>query len=159
MTVVMQIHGLIDVKLVSLCVCKISAERGMVMAEGTILGKSEWYIMEKLWEYAPRTFVQLCHELEEDPGWSRSTVQTMLERMNTKGVIRYEVEGRTRQYYPAVARDDVAVAETRSLLERAFEGSASLMMSALVRKKQLSKAEIKELYDILQRAEEEVKDK
>lgn len=129
------------------------------MAEGTVLGKSEWYIMEKLWEHAPRTFVQLCHELEEDPGWSRSTVQTMLERMNAKGVIRYEVEGRTRQYYPTVARDDVAVAETRSLLERAFEGSASLMMSALVRKKQLSHEEIKELYDILQQAEEEAKNK
>lgn len=117
------------------------------------LGKSEWHIMEKLWEAAPRTYVQLCHELKENPGWSRSTVQTMLERMTEKGVLRYEVIGRAKHYYPNVARDDVAIAETRSLLDRAFEGSASLMMSTLVRKKQLTKEEIEELYAILQEAE------
>jgi len=117
------------------------------------LGRSEWHIMEKLWENAPRTYVQLCHELKENPGWSRSTVQTMLERMTEKGILRYEVTGRAKQYYPNVTRDDVAVAETRSLLDRAFEGSASLMMSTLVRKKQLTKEEIEELYAILQEAE------
>ena len=117
------------------------------------LGKSEWHIMEKLWESAPRTYVQLCHELKENPGWSRSTVQTMLERMTEKGILRYEVVGRAKQYYPNVARDDVVVAETRSLLDRAFEGSASLMMSTLVRKNQLTKEDIDELYAILEQAE------
>jgi BlaI family penicillinase repressor len=125
----------------------------MMASENKTLGRSEWYIMEKLWELAPRTYVQLCHELKDDPGWSRSTVQTMLERMAEKGVIRFEVVGRAKQYYPNVARDDVAVAETRSLLDRAFEGSASMMMSTLVRKKQLTKEEINELYAILQEAE------
>lgn len=117
------------------------------------LGKSEWYIMEKLWEGAPRTYVELCHELKENPGWSRSTVQTMLERMTEKGILRYAVVGRAKQYYPNIARDDVVIAETRSLLNRAFEGSASLMMSTLVRKKQLTTEEINELYSILQEAE------
>ena len=117
------------------------------------LGKSEWHIMEKLWEVAPRTYVQLCHELKENPGWSRSTVQTMLERMTDKGLLRYEVVGRAKHYYPNIARDDVVVAETRSLLDRAFEGSASLMMSTLVRKKQLTKEEINELYAILKQVE------
>ncbi len=121
--------------------------------EINMLGKSEWYIMEKLWEVAPRTYVQLCHELKENPGWSRSTVQTMLERMTEKGILRYEVIGRAKHYYPNVARDDAAIAETRSLLERAFEGSASLMMSTLVRKQQLSQEEINALYAILQGAE------
>ncbi|MNN38121.1 Penicillinase repressor [compost metagenome] len=121
--------------------------------DNNTLIKSEWHIMEKLWEGAPLTYVQLCHELKENPGWSRSTVQTMLERMTEKGILRYEVMGRAKHYYPNVARDDVAIAETRSLLDRAFEGSASLMMSTLVRKKQLTKAEISELYAILQEAE------
>ncbi len=122
-------------------------------SDNNTLGKSEWYIMEKLWETAPRTYVQLCHELKENPGWSRSTVQTMLERMTEKGILHYEVVGRAKQYYPNVVRDDVAIAETRSLLDRAFEGSASLMMSTLVRKKQLTQEEINELYTILREAE------
>lgn len=121
--------------------------------DNNTLVKSEWYIMERLWETAPRTYVQLCHDLKVNPGWSRSTVQTMLERMTEKGILRYEVVGRAKQYYPNIARDDAAIAETRSLLDRAFEGSASLMMSTLVRKKQLTKDEINELYAILQEAE------
>lgn len=119
-------------------------------AENRTLGKSEWYVMEKLWASSPKTYVQLCHELKETPGWSRSTVQTMLERMTEKGILRFEVEGRARQYYPNYSRDDVAVAETQSLLERAFEGSASMMMSALVRKKMLTREELDSLYAILQ---------
>ena len=111
--------------------------------------------MEKLWGAAPRTYVQLCHELKENPGWSRSTVQTMLERMTEKGILRYEMVGRAKHYYPNIERDDVAVAETRSLLDRAFEGSVSLLVSTLVRRKQLTKEEIEELYEILQEAEGE----
>lgn len=121
--------------------------------EKNTLGKSEWYLMELLWEQAPQTYTQLCHALAISPGWSRSTVQTMLERMTDKGILRYKVVGRAKQYYPNVTRDDVAIAETRSLLDRAFDGSASLMMNTLVRKKQLSKEEINELYAILQEAE------
>lgn len=121
--------------------------------DNNTLVKSEWYIMERLWDTAPRTYVQLCNDLKVNPGWSRSTVQTMLERMTEKGILRYEVVGRAKQYYPNIARDDAAIAETRSLLDRAFEGSASLMMSTLVRKKQLTKDEINELYAILQEAE------
>lgn len=121
--------------------------------DNNALVKSEWYVMEKLWEAAPRTYVQLCHALKENPGWSRSTVQTMLERMTDKGILRYEMVGRAKHYYPNIARDDAAIAETRSLLDRAFEGSTSLMMSTLVRKKMLTKEEINELYAILQEAE------
>lgn len=124
-----------------------------MVTEKNTLGKSEWYIMDQLWENAPQTYAQLCHTLKADPGWSRSTVQTMLERMTDKGILCYEVVGRAKQYYPNVMRDDVAMAETRSLLDRAFEGSASLMMSTLVRKNQLTKEEINELYAILQEAE------
>lgn len=124
------------------------------MHENIILGKSEWIVMEQLWESCPYTFSQLCHILGKNPGWSRSTVQTMLERMTEKGLLRYEVVGRAKHYYPTVSRDIVVISETKSLLERAFDGSASLMMNALVRKKLLTRQEIDELYAILEEGEE-----
>ena len=43
------------------------------------LNNSEWTIMEKLWEQ-PYTMMQLYHILEEETGWSKSTVVTMLGR-------------------------------------------------------------------------------
>ena len=62
-----------------------------------ILGQSEWIIMEKLWEQQPRTIMQLFHSLEVDPGWSKSTVNTLLGRMVDKGIIDYEDGGKARQ--------------------------------------------------------------
>lgn len=49
------------------------------------LNNSEWTIMEKLWEQ-PYTMMQLYHILEEETGWSKSTVVTMLGRMVDKGL-------------------------------------------------------------------------
>lgn len=114
-----------------------------------ILGQSEWIIMEKLWEQQPRTIMQLFHSLEVDPGWSKSTVNTLLGRMVDKGIIDYEDGGKARQYYPKIRREEAALAETEHLLTRVYKGSVGMMMSTLVRKRDLTKEEIQELYDIL----------
>ena len=55
-----------------------------------MLQPSEWIIMEKLWEMHPKTLMQLYHELKVEPGWSKSTVTTLLGRMVDKGIIYYE---------------------------------------------------------------------
>lgn len=114
-----------------------------------ILGQSEWIIMEKLWEHQPRTIMQLFHSLEVDPGWSKSTVNTLLGRMVDKGIIDYEDGGKARQYYPKIRREEAALAETEHLLSRVYKGSVGMMMSTLVRKRDFTKEEIQELYDIL----------
>lgn len=114
--------------------------------------QSEWYIMEKLWEESPRTIVQLYHALKETPGWSKSTVNTMLGRMVDKGILKFEEGGKARQYYPLVKREEAALAETESLLKRVYRGSVGMMMNTLVKEKALTKEEIDELYEILQKA-------
>ena len=120
--------------------------------ECIILQQSEWYIMEKLWEESPRTIVQLYHALEVEPGWSKSTVNTLLGRMVDKGIVAYEEGAKAKLYYPCVKREDVAHAETESLLKRVYQGSVSMMMSTLVKKNALTDEEIDELYEILRKA-------
>lgn len=123
--------------------------------ENVILQQSEWIIMEKLWEEHPRTIMQLYHALKEDPGWSKSTVNTLLGRMVDKEIIYYEQGTKAKQYYPNVSRDDAALAETESLIERVYQGSVSMLMNTLVKKKDFSKEEIRALYDILKGLEED----
>ncbi len=115
-----------------------------------ILQQSERYIMEKLWENHPRTIMQLFHSLELDPGWSKSTVNTLLGRMVEKGIVYYEEGGKARQYYPAITREDADVAETRNLLQRVYRGSVGMMVNTMIKKNALSQEEIEELYQILQ---------
>lgn len=114
-----------------------------------VLQPSEWIIMEKLWESSPKTLMQLYHELKVEPGWSKSTVTTLLGRMADKKILYYEEGGKAKQYYPKVKRDDAAITETESLLERVYKGSVSMMMSTLIRNNNLSEADMEELYQIL----------
>lgn len=114
-----------------------------------MLQPSEWIIMEKLWENPPKTIMQLYHELKEDPGWSKSTVNTLLQRMVKKEIIYYEEGKKAKQYFPNVDRDDAAVTETESLIERVYKGSVGMMLSTLIRSNNLTEDDIKELYQIL----------
>lgn len=116
--------------------------------------KSEWYVMSSLWEEYPRTLMQLVPLLKERVGWSKSTCATMVRRMAEKGLIGYEEKGKTKYFFPKVDKDDVAVQETREFLERIYDGSIGLMMSALVNQNDLSKEDIRELQEILTTAEE-----
>ena len=125
--------------------------------EELTLTNSEWYVMDCLWERAPRTVMELVSALGERLGWAKSTTITTLRRMEDKGLVRCEVKGRTRHYFPAVEREGAALRETRSFLNKVYQGSVGLMVSAMIQDKALSKAEIEELYDILKQAEEGAK--
>lgn len=114
--------------------------------------QSEWQIMELLW-LRPHTLMELVAELSQSIGWSKSTTATMIHRMQDKDLIGYEMDGRTKQFYAAVSREDVVARETDTLLSRAYQGSIGLMLSAMVHHKNLSKDDIDELYAILSEAE------
>ena len=118
------------------------------------LTNSEWYVLDCLWERSPMTVMELVAALGDRLGWAKSTTITTLRRMEDKGLIHCNLEGRAKHYAPAVQRDQAARGETRSFLDKVYQGSVGLMVSALAQDKALSKAEIDELYEILRRAEE-----
>ncbi|MEI3347263.1 MAG: BlaI/MecI/CopY family transcriptional regulator [Dysosmobacter sp.] len=50
------------------------------------LSQSEWRVMESLW-YGPKTLMELVRALERSAGWAKSTVTTMVRRMEEKRLI------------------------------------------------------------------------
>jgi BlaI family penicillinase repressor len=121
-----------------------------------LLSPSEWRVMECLWS-GPKTLMELVRALKDSAGWAKSTVTTMVRRLEEKGLVDHETSGRTKIFQAALAREDAAAAETDSLLERAFHGSVGLLVSSLVERSSLTRADIDELYAILDKAEEESK--
>lgn len=115
---------------------------------------SEWYLMDCLWEEHPRTLMQLVPLLKERVGWSKSTCATMVRRMSQKGLIGFKDNGKTKFFYPKVKKEDVMVQETRDFLQRIYDGSVGMMMSALVNQNDLSKEDIQQLQEILKEAEQ-----
>lgn len=114
---------------------------------------SEWYVMNCLWEKSHLSLMQLVPLLKESAGWSKSTSATMVRRMTEKDLIGYEENGKTKYFFPKVKMQDVVVQETRDFLQRIYDGSVGMMMSALVRQNDLSQEDILELQEILKAAQ------
>ena len=118
-----------------------------------VLTQQEWLVMEVLWK-EPATLMELVRILEQDPpGWAKSTTATMIRRMEAKGLIAHDTQGRAKVFRAAIDKQAAALAETRSLLDRAFSGSLGLLVNTMVREQGISKEELQELYEILKQAE------
>lgn len=117
------------------------------------LTEAEWTVMECLWEKSPRTGRETVAWLDQKMGWTRSTTLTMLRRLEAKGTVAGDTEGELKTFRPLIAREEVAVHETESLLDRAYKGSLSLLVSSLTKKQSLPQSEIDELYAILREME------
>jgi predicted transcriptional regulator len=117
------------------------------------LTEAEWSVMECLWEKSPRTGRETVAWLEQKMGWTRSTTLTMLRRLEAKGAVAGDANGEPKTFRPLIAREEVAVRETENLLDRAYKGSLSLLVSSLTKKQSLPQKEIDELYAILKEME------
>ena len=117
------------------------------------LTEAEWTVMECLWEKSPRTGRETVEWLNQKMGWTRSTILTMLRRLEAKGAVAGDTERELKTFRPLIAREEVAVRETESLLDRAYKGSLSLLVSSLTKKQSLPQKEIDELYAILREME------
>ena len=113
----------------------------------------EWSVLDCLWAESPQTVMQLVSRLGERVGWAKSTTITTLRRMEDKGLVRCEQAGRGKAYYPAVEREQAVVAETHSFLDRVYQGSVGLMMSAMARRQELGADEVAQLRAILDEIE------
>ncbi len=121
--------------------------------DGVKLTASEWNVLSCLWENSPRTVMQLVADLGDRVGWAKSTTITTLRRMEEKELVRVEHAGKGKLYAPAVEREQAVIAETRSFLDRVYQGSVGLMMSAMAQRRELSAGEVAELRAILDQME------
>lgn len=127
------------------------------MTEGrSSLTQAEWSVMECLWEAGPLTGREVTQRMEKRCGWSRSTTLTLLGRLERKKALeRVPAEKGPQVFSPLLRREDAALGETKDFLSRVYQGSLSLMVSALTRKQALSREELDELYELLKGLEEE----
>lgn len=123
-------------------------------AHNITLTEAEWSVMECLWEKSPRTGREAVNCLKEKMGWTRSTTLTLLSRLEDKGAVSGDTEGGLKQFRPLISREEVAAQETENLLERAYKGSLSLLVSSFTKRQKLTKKDVDELYAILDELEE-----
>lgn len=120
------------------------------------LTQAEWSVMECLWEAGPLTGREVIQRMEKSSGWSRSTTLTLLSRLENKGALTsVSAERGPKVFSPILRREDAALGETKDFLDRVYQGSLSLMVSALTKKQALPREELDQLYELLKGLEEE----
>ena len=119
------------------------------------LNPSEWHVMEFLWAHGHATGRQAADHLTEKLGWSRSTTLTLLRRLEGKGAVASDAETGLKTFRPLVGREEAVLQETEDFLDRVYQGSLSLMVSALTKQQALPQEEIDALYAMLQEMEGE----
>ena len=114
------------------------------------ISDSEWKVMEVLWEKSPRTMTEITKALWDVTGWTKHTVMSFLKRLEEKGALHYEDGGRAKLYYPDLKKEDAQLRESEEFLDKVFHGKMGLMLNAMVQQKALTKADLDELYEILE---------
>jgi BlaI family penicillinase repressor len=120
----------------------------MLMPAYISISESEWTVMKIIWSEPPKTLQDILGSLKHT-GWSTTTIQTYLARLVKKGALATERQGKRYLYYPAVSERDCQLAESRTFLNRIYDGSLSQMVKGFVKSGSLSQEEWEELKNLI----------
>jgi BlaI family transcriptional regulator, penicillinase repressor len=119
------------------------------------ISDAESKVMHELWREAPLAADEVIARLQPHTGWHEKTIRTLLNRLLGKGALAADRDGRRYLYRPLIARDDYRQTESRSFVQRVFDGRLSAMLAHFGEHEQLGEAEIAELRAMLDRIERE----
>ena len=113
------------------------------------LPDAELEVMKALWQAGePLTRPELEARLAQHH-WASTTLLALLARLEAKGCVAREKQGRGYLYRAALSRRDYLPVESRSALARLFEGSAKNLVAAMAESDALTDRDIAELEEYL----------
>lgn len=114
-------------------------------ASGFKISDAELEVMRILWrEKQAVSFRDIRIELSNKMGWEKSTIATLLRRLQKKGAISIQ-EKEVHYYMPKIAKEDYIMSKKRSLIDKLYDGSAKNFVAALCQSGELTEADIDEL--------------
>lgn len=109
------------------------------------ISEAELEVMRILWrEGKPVPFSDIRTELNEKMGWKKSTIATLLRRLQNKGVILVE-EKQIYYYTTNITKEEYIREQEKSMIDKLYEGSVKNFVAALCHRGELTEADIDEL--------------
>jgi len=109
------------------------------------ISEAESLVMDVLWNEHPLSADEVVAALAKSTDWQEPTIKTLLNRLLNKGAIEADRDGRRYLYRPLLSRTDYVHAESKSLLDRLFEGRVAPLVAHFSEQHKLSKKDIAEL--------------
>jgi predicted transcriptional regulator len=115
-------------------------------------------LMDLVWDHGEITAAQARRLLSAKRPVARTTVLTLLSRLEERGWLRHRAEGRTFWYCAARDRASSVGGLLRALRDTAFDGSTEGLVAALVSQRDVSAEEIRRIRRLLAKIEAERKE-
>lgn len=125
----------------------------MARRKSKILTEAEAELMEILWTRKEASVQDVCGALEGRLAYT--TVATMLGILEKKGYLRHRIEGRMYIYSPARLKNDERSNVLRHIIHSFFEGSQKKLFAHLIQGSKLSREQLQELREIIDKVEKE----
>ncbi|MEA5668599.1 BlaI/MecI/CopY family transcriptional regulator [Stenotrophomonas sp. ATCM1_4] len=119
------------------------------------ISEAEAVVMQVLWGDHPLSADEVMARLPGGNDWAEATVKTLLNRLLNKGAIAAEKEGRRYLYSPLVQRDAWVQEESRSLIDRLFDGRVAPLVAHFSQHRKLSTEDVAELRRLLEELDDE----
>jgi BlaI family transcriptional regulator, penicillinase repressor len=109
------------------------------------LGEVEQQVMDYLWTHGPSSSEACREALASSRPMKDSTIRTVLRRLEEKGYLTHQIEGRTFIYKASDARQNVAVRAVKSIIDRFCGGSAEQLVLGMVDNAVLNRKQLERL--------------
>lgn len=97
------------------------------------ISEAELSVMETLWETGtPMTAKELQTVLKERRGWERTTVRSLLTRLQEKGSVQVTKESDVATYTPSFTKKEYGWDLAEVLLERLYDNNAKALVAELL---------------------------
>ena len=108
---------------------------------------SELELMKIIWDEGGKALYARIMEALEETGnhWQKNTVITLLSRLVEKGLLKTNKIGRRNEYTAIITEADYQAAQTKTLLDRLYEGNAKGLVSMLIQREMLTATDYEEL--------------
>jgi BlaI family transcriptional regulator, penicillinase repressor len=117
------------------------------------LSDAQMEIMNAVWDRGEATVADVWKSLGARRKVARSTVLTMLARLQEKGWLCCDEEGHAFRYRATVPREATLGRMVRRLVDTTFGGSAEGLVMALLHGRGVSKEEARRIKKMIDRAE------
>ena len=107
------------------------------------LAERESELMQVLWEHGPSTVGEVQERLKDELAYT--TVLTILQKLEKKGYVGHEEEGRLHRFTAAISREAAQRSAVRNLAARLFKGSAALLLTQVITNENLSEEDLKRI--------------
>lgn len=115
------------------------------MPQPSRLGDLQLSILGELWQRGEATVAEVHDALAPSRGLALTTIGTMLRKMEARGLVAHRSEGRVFVYRPLMREQEVRTSMLGDVIERLFDGSATELVSRLLREGDFQPDELSQL--------------